>query len=314
MNLKPVKEWIKLSGKTFGKFIDDRGIKLSAALAYYTIFSLPAMLFTLIGLGSLFLGKEAIQGEIFHHINSFVGASAAKQIEDLLKSTSINQNNIWATVIGFFFLFISATGIFVEIQDSINFIWGLKARPKKGLIKLLFNRLLSFSMIIVLGFILLVSLMLNAMLGAFLNTLKDIFPENIVNLFNILNYAVMIVVIIFLFAAIFKVLPDAKIKLKDVIIGATFTSVLFFIGKFLISFYLTNYGNVSAYGAAGSLILIILWVYYTSIILYLGAEFTQIHLRAKGRQIEPVNYAEWADDRLNKKVEENKPKEGENNN
>jgi membrane protein len=304
MKFKWIKTWAGIVGKTFGKFMDDRGVKLSAALAYYTIFSLPSLLFTLIGLGGLFLGKEAIQGEIFHEISVFVGSNAAKEIQDILKNTTINNNNILATIIGILFLLISASGIFGEIQDSINFMWGLKARAKKGLVKLLFNRLLSFSMILILGFILLVSLMLNALLGAFMEKLKYFLSDGVVNLFLILDYVIMALVIVFLFAAIFKLLPDAKIKTKDVLVGAIFTSILFFIGKFLIGYYLQNYGNVSAYGTAGSLILIILWVYYTSIILYLGAEFTQVHLRSKGRQIEPLSYAEWVDDKLNKSVEE----------
>lgn len=304
MKFKWIKTWAGIVGKTFGKFMDDRGVKLSAALAYYTIFSLPSLLFTLIGLGGLFLGKEAIQGEIFHEISIFVGSNAAKEIQDILKNTTINNNNLLATIIGIVFLLISASGIFGEIQDSINFMWGLKARAKKGLVKLLFNRLLSFSMILILGFILLVSLMLNALLGAFMEKLKYFLSDGVVNLFLILDYVIMALVIVFLFAAIFKLLPDAKIKTKDVLVGAIFTSILFFIGKFLIGYYLQNYGNVSAYGTAGSLILIILWVYYTSIILYLGAEFTQVHLRSKGRQIEPLSYAEWVDDKLNKSVEE----------
>lgn len=297
--------------KSFSKFLDDRGLKLSASLAYYTVFSLPALLFMLIGLGGLFFGEEAIRGEVFQSITGFVGPNAAKDIQNILQHTSINQSNIWATIIGGILLWFSAAGVFAEIQDSINFVWGLKPKPKKGLAFMVINRLLSFSMILVLGFILMVSLVLNALVGSFLDKLKSYFPDNMVNALLIIDYAVMLAVVVLLFSLLFKLLPDAKIKFKDVLPGAIFTSIFFFIGKFLIGFYLTHYGNVSTYGAAGSIILVILWVYYTAIILYVGAEFTQAHMLDHGKQITPLKYAEFVDDKLNKKVEDSKTESGQ---
>ncbi len=309
MNVKKIFRPFTYIPKAFSRFLDDRGLKLSASLAYYTVFSLPSLLFMLIGLGGLIFGKDAIQGEIFGQISSFVGPSAAKDIQDMLKNTSLDRTNIWATIIGGALLWFTATGVFAEIQDSINFVWGLRAKPKKGLMSLIIHRLLSFSMILVLGFILLVSLVLTSLLAAFIGKLKTLFPEDIVNLFFVLNYVITFAVILTLFALLFKLLPDARLKIRDVLHGAVFTSILFIIGKFAISYYLTNFGNIKVYGPAGSVILIILWVYYSAIILYLGAEYTQVYLIQTGKKITPMEFAEIVDDKMNKKVEENKPKE-----
>jgi membrane protein len=276
---------------TVNELIKDRVMNMSAALAYYTVFSLPPMLIVLIGLGSVFFGREAVQGEIFSRIQEYVGPTAAGQIEDVLEKTATQHDNILATVIGFLTLLLAATGIFGEIQTSINVIWGIKAKPKKAFMKMLMNRLLSFSMVVVMGFILLVSLILNAVIEALLDGLKANFPDNIVNYLYILNYIVIFIITSTLFAFIFKFLPDAKLKWKDVRISAFVTTLLFMIGKVLIGLYLAKNKTVSAYGAAGSLVVVLVWVYYSSIILYFGAEFTQVYMRYRGRKIEPNKYA-----------------------
>lgn len=296
---------------SFAEFIDDKVLKHSAALAYYTIFSLPAMLIVIIGLCSIFFGRDAIQGQIFSQISGFIGADAAIQIEDVLKKSTLHHDNVIATVVGLVTLLLAATGMFGEIQDSINSIWGLQAKPEKGFIKLLLNRLVSFSMVIVLGFILLVSLMLNVLLEGLMHRLEYYFSEDVINYLFILDYSVMIAVTTVLFASILKVLPDAKILWKDVWVGAFATSVLFLIGKFLIGYYLKHNSSVSAYGAAGSMIIILLWVYYSAIILYFGAEFTQVYVRFKKRKIEPNRYAVWVEKniverRLNTQINEHK--------
>jgi len=280
---------------SFSEFFNDNVLKLSAALAYYTIFSLPSMLIVVIGLCSIFFGREAVQGKIFSQISGFVGPDAAAQIQEILQKTTLHHDNFAATIIGLLTLLLAATGMFGEIQDSINSIWGLKAKPKKGLIKMLLNRLMSFSMVIVLGFILLVSLILNTLLEGFLHKLERYFSENIINYLFVLDYGVMIIVTTVLFASILKVLPDARILWKDVWVGAFVTTLLFLLGKFLIGFYLKHNSSISAYGAAGSMILILLWVYYSAIILYFGAEFTQVYVRYKDRRIEPNKYAVWVE-------------------
>jgi membrane protein len=281
--------------ESFTEFSNDRVLKLSAALAYYTIFSLPSMLIVVIGLCSIFFGRDAIQGQVFGEISGYIGSDAAIQVQEILKKTALHRDSITATIIGLVTLLLTATGMFGEIQDSINSIWGLQTKPKKGFIKLLFNRLMSFSMLVVLGFILVVSLVVNALLAALMHRLEHYFSKTVISYLYIVDYGVMIAVTTILFAAILKVLPDAKILWKDVWVGAFATSILFLLGKFLIGYYLKHNASISAYGAAGSMILILLWVYYSAIILYFGAEFTQVYVKFKKRKIEPNKYAVWVE-------------------
>ena len=198
-------------------------------------------------------------------------------------------------MVGIITLVLGATSVFGEIQDSINLIWRLKAKPRKGRgwLKLLVNRLLSFSMIVTLGFLLLVSLLVNGLMDTFIGRLTSSFPETQVMLVYFFNLVLSFVIIAFLFGIIFKVLPDARIKWKHVKVGAITTALLFMGGKFLIGYYLGHSKMSSAYGAAGSVIVILLWIYYSSIILYFGAAFTRVYAIHKGSQIYPNQYAVW---------------------
>lgn len=287
------KNSFKVLKTSFIEFNNDKVLKLSAALAYYTVFSLPSVLIVIIGLCSVFFGKEAVQGKVFAQINHLVGSDAALQIQEILKKTALHHDSMVATVVGFVTLLLGATGMFGEIQDSINIIWGLKVKPGRGVVKMLLNRLISFSMVLVLGFILLVSLVLNTVLDAFFDRLQHYFSGTVIHILYSIDYVIIFGIIATLFAFIFKALPDAKVQWKDVWVGAAVTTLLFLAGKFLISYYLMHNSNVSAYGAAGSLIIILLWVYYSAIILYFGAEFTQVHVRQQGRKIEPNKYSVW---------------------
>lgn len=269
------------------EFVADNGIKFSAALSYYTIFSIGPLLVIIISLVGIFFGAEAVHGKIFEQINGLVGNSAAVQIQEIIQNIEHSQLSTTGAVFGVIVLMVGATGVFTEIQDSINYIWSIKAKPKKGLLKILINRLISFSLIISIGFLLLVSLIVNALVELLHDRLTAIFDDASVYIFQGINYGILMVVITILFTIIFKVLPDATIKLRDAVRGAVFTAVLFLIGKFLISFYLT-YTNIDiTYGAAASIILILLWVYYTSIILYFGAEFTKVYALRHGSGIQP---------------------------
>jgi membrane protein len=288
-------------------FVNDKVVKLSASLAYYTIFSLPPMLMVVIALCSIFFGREAVQGQVFSQIAHLVGADAAAQIQEILKKTTLHHDSTMATVIGVATLVIGATGIFGEMQDSINLIWRLKTKPKKGLMRIIVNRLMSFSMLLVLGFVLTVSLVLNALLGAFFDHLRDHFSDAFVTQLYMINNVVMLGVTTLLFAFIFKVLPDARIKWRDVWIGAFVTSLMFLAGKFLISFYLQHNASISAYGATGSVIVILLWVYYSSLILYFGAEFTQVYVTHQGRVIHPNRYAVWVENKVIEKKQDHPP-------
>jgi len=274
-------------------FVNDKVLKLSAALAFYTIFSLPAMLIIIIAVSDIFYGRAAIEGTIYGQIASFVGKDAALQIQQTIRSAALTNQAGFATIVGLVTLIIGATSVFGEIQDSINSIWRLKAKPKKGWLKIIVNRLISFSMVVCLGFLLLVSLLINGIMDALIHKLTEIFPNATVYSVYSFNLLLTFLITSFLFAIIFKFLPDAKIRWKHVRAGAFTTALLFLIGKFLIGYYLGHSRLSSAYGAAGSVIVILLWVYYSAMILYFGAEFTRVYAMHTGSQIYPDDYAVW---------------------
>lgn len=276
--------------ETVSEFIDDDGIKLSASLSYYTIFSLPPLLIVIISTCGIFFGADAIRGEIFGQINKFVGNDAAIQIQDTLKNVTLSHSNFFANLVGVVMLLIGATGVFSEMQSSINFIWRLDAKPQRRFIKFLENRIMSFSMVGCLGFLLLVSLMVNTVFDVISKRMIAHFPH-VTTYFLYLNHIVLFILVTLLFTLIFKTLPDGKISWKDTIIGASVTSLLFMIGKFAISAYLGHSSLASIYGAAGSLIVILVWVYYSANILYFGAELTKVYAHAHGEKIIPNVYA-----------------------
>lgn len=280
---------------TFQSFLDDRALKFSASLSYYTIFSLAPLLLLMISLAGVFFGREAIQGQVFGEINGLIGNEAAIQIQDIIKNMELSGKTTLALIIGAVTLLIGATSVFGEIQDSINIIWKVKAKPKRGWLKLIKDRLLSSSLIVGLGFLLIVSLIVNGALVALSDWLKNYFPDVTVVIFQITNVLISFIVITTLFGVIFKVLPDAKIAWKDVRTGAFFTACLFLLGRFLIGIYIDASNTGSAYGAAGSLIVILVWVYYTAAILYFGAEFTRVYAEYTGAKIEPADYAVYVE-------------------
>ena len=272
-------------------FLDNKVTKLSGSLAYSTIFSMGPLLIVIIYLCGLFLGREAAQGKVYSYLEEFLGKDTALSLQEIIQKASVSGQGHVAIIIGICALVFGATTIFAEIQDSINTIWGLKPKPKKGWLKMIQNRLLSFSVIISLGFLLLVSLAITAFVDGFSDHLASMFPDVTVVVFYIVNQIITLVVITSIFSVIFKVLPDANIKLKDVIGGAVVTALLFMLGKFGISFYISKSNVGSTYGAAGSLIVLLLWVYYSSLILYFGAEFTKAYAVKYGSPIHPNAYA-----------------------
>jgi len=284
------KTWFLLKN-TFLEFNDDNAIKLSAALSYYTIFALPPLLIIIITICGFFFGEEAVTGQLYGQINGLVGNGAATQIQEAIKNVQLSGNNVFATVFGVVMLLIGASGVFAEIQSSINFIWGLRAKPDKGVRKFIQNRLMSFSMIASVGFLMIVSLFINTILDLMSARLKIYFPESTVYLFYVVNIIIVLASITLLFTIIFRTLPDGKIRWKDAIIGSSVTAVLFMIGKFAIGFYLGSSTVASVYGAAGSVIIILVWVYYSAIILYFGAEFTKVYAKSYGGKIYPNEYS-----------------------
>jgi membrane protein len=282
-----MRKWWLVFRQAFTEFVDDHGMKLSAALSYYTVFSIGPMLIIIISLAGILLGKDAVRGKLFYQINGLVGNEAALQIQDIIQNIEKSQFTTTGVVIGIIILIVGATGVFAEIQDSINYIWSLKAKPTKGWLKLLINRLISFSLIVSFGFIMMVSLVVHALMDLLQERLVRLFDDATLIVFQALNYTILFAVIATLFAIIFKVLPDGRIRWKDAFVGAIFTASLFLIGKFGIGFYLGASDIGVTYGAAASIIIILLWVYYSSIILFFGAEFTKVYTMNFGSGIIP---------------------------
>ena len=290
---KKIKNIYTYLKQVFTEFAEDDILKYSASLAYYTVFSLAPVLIVIISICGVLFGKEAIQGHIYGQIKGLVGNDAAVQIQETIKNIHLTGHNIFATIISIIVLLIGATGIFGEVQDSLNKIWGLRIKTKKTWWKLIINRLLSFSLILCIGFVMMVSLLLNALVSAFGTFLARYFSEFSVILVQLTDNVLTFIVTTFLFSLMFKVLPDAKIKWKDVLIGGLITSVFFTLGKLTIGYYLGSSNIASVYGAAGSIMIIMVWVYYSSIILYLGAEFTKVYAKLHGGKIYPNEYAIW---------------------
>lgn len=286
-----LKSWWHILKHTFICFSDNEVPRMSAALSYYTLFSLAPILLIVITVSGIFYGREAIEGTLFGQIQNFIGPDAARQVQDIIRNAATSRNTTFASVVSVIALVFSATGVFTEIQSSINAIWQLKAKPRKGWLKFLLNRVLSFSMLLGLGFILLVSLVMNTLLEILLQRLLLILPGLSVWLTYSINMLVTFIVISFLFGVIFKLLPDAKIQWKDVRRGSFTTAILFMLAKFGISYYLGKSNPGGAYGTAGSLVIILLWVYFSAMILYFGACFTKVNAQYSGRRIFPNQYA-----------------------
>jgi membrane protein len=234
-----------------------------------------------------------MQGQVYEQLNKLVGSRAAIQIQDIIKNIHLSGNNFFATVVSLVILFVGATSIFGEIQDSINKIWGLRIKPHKVWWKLILTRLLSFSLILSIGIIMIVSLLLNAVVAAFGKFIGRFIPNYSLYFIEISDAILSFIVAAFFFSLIFKILPDAKIRWRDVLFGGFITALFFTLGKLGIGYYLGKSKFTSVYGAAGSIIILMVWVYYSSIILYLGAEFTKVYAKLYGKNILPNEYAEW---------------------
>jgi len=287
-------------------FIEDRITKLSASLAYYTIFSLTPLIIIILSAATLFFGdkrNDETRGQFYGQVTEMVGKDAAIQIQGFVEHANKTGQSTIGLIIGIGTLIVGATAIFIEIQDSINIIWKVKAIPKKGWLKMLTNRLLSFSLIVSMGFLLLVSLVINSIVVGLGDKLVSLVSKSDIDkvipvandtmelLIYILNNVITLAAVTAVFTIIFKVLPDVIIRWKSAIIGALFTAVLFSLGKYLIGIYIEKGNPGSAFGAASSIIVILLWIYYTSIILYFGAEFTQAYAEKYDNGISPSKYA-----------------------
>jgi membrane protein len=309
--ISPARIW-KVLKESFKGFSKDKVAKLSGSLAYSTVFSMGPMLVVLIALCGLFLEREAIEGKVYSTMQGFVGHDTAAQLQEMIRNAGNGQKSKTAAIIGVITLLIGATSVFAEIQDSVNTIWGLKPKPRRGWVLMLKNRFLSFSVIVSLGFILLVSLVLSTVIEGLSLRLQAFFPDVAVAFVYVFNLVITLSVSVFIFGVIFKVLPDAEIRWKHVFVGALVTAILFMLGKAAIGIYISSTKVGSTYGAAGSLVVLLVWVYYSSFILYFGAEFTRAFAVEFGAPIHPNSYAvtvEQVEVEKGSKVVEEKPKD-----
>jgi membrane protein len=279
-----------LAQRTISKWLDDHAFRLSAALAYYSLFSLAPLLVLFIGVAGILFGPEAVQGRLDEEIASLVGPDSAVTIQSMVQSISNRHDNLLAGIIGGAVLLFAAGGVFGQLKDALNTIWGVKPKPGHSLLHFVRDRFLSYAMVLGTGFLLLVSLIITTLLSAFSKRLESTFPLPPVVWLG-LSFLISFCVVTLLFAMIFKYLPDVCIRWSDVWIGAAATALLFDLGKFLLAFYLGRESTASSYGAAGAVIILLMWVYYASAILLLGAEFTQVWAEVRGRKIRPDPHA-----------------------
>jgi membrane protein len=290
--MKKVSLWTIIK-ETVQDWSADKASRLAAALSYYTLFSIAPLFVILIAIIGMIIGSQStVQSQIHTQISNLMGTSAADTINGMISNTNKGGAGIFATIVGVVLLLLGASGLFGELQDSLNTIWNVKQAPGQGFMATLKNRVLSFGMVLVIGFLLLVSFVVSTALSVLGTFFQGLLPgPGYALLFQVLNIVVSLLVVTLLFGLIYKVLPDVDISWKDVWVGGLVTALLFTVGKYLISLYLARSTTTSAYGAAGSLVVILLWVYYSAQILFLGAEFTQVYARHYGKEIVPTRGA-----------------------
>ncbi len=292
---------------TFKFYTEDKVQSMGAALAYYTIFSLPAILIIIIGLVGFFLGDAAVEGRVYDGIVELFGEATAAQIELAVKNIGTNDTNWWATIIGIGFLIFIATNIFYALQATLNSIFGVKEVPRKvKLLQVIINRFISFAMILSIGALLIVSIILNGLvlaLSRYIQTHQEWvlshLPDNwapVVNYFTdnflvFLNLGLSIFLIVLFFMLLYKILPAVNLRWRQIWAGSLFAAILFWIGQLLLGYYLSYAGMISAYGAAGSLIILLIWVYYSAQLVFIGAEFIKALCRYRGIMIRPKGFA-----------------------
>lgn len=280
-------KFVDLIKKTFKEWSEDKASRLAAALAYYTVFSIPPLLVVAIGIAALFTDRATVENQLVGQAGSLMGSQGAEAIETILDSAeSPGRSELLPTIVGVVLLFFGASGVFTQLQDAMNTIWNVEADPDRGIWGAIKDRFFSFTMVLVIGFILLVSLMLSTLLTTFGDFAGRLVSDADM-LLGIVNFIFSLVVITILFGLMFKTIPDVDITWRDVGIGALLTAILFKIGEYALGIYFDRSDPTSAFGAAGSVILLLLWVYYSVQILFLGAEFTQVYATEYGSGIRP---------------------------
>ncbi|MFA0963349.1 YihY/virulence factor BrkB family protein [Roseivirga sp. BDSF3-8] len=281
----------RFTRKIFTEFFDDHPLDHAAIIAFYTIFSLPAVLTITVHMAGLVFGQEQVKTEIQSRFSSIIGQDSALQIQRILEQAGQTGDSTVGTIMGIGLMVFSATTVFVALQDALNAMWEVEARPEKGWLKVIINRVLSLAMVVSMGFLLLVSLTADLFVNLFNDYLKENFAGISAQLISSGEFMVTTLLSTLIFGLIFKVLPDARIRWKNIWIGAAVTALLFNLGKFLISLILENNPLSETYGTAGALVMILIWVFYSSIIFLFGAEFTQVYSRHYDQGIRPSEHA-----------------------
>ena len=268
-------------------YVHDNTFEMGAALAYYTIFSIVPLLVVIISVSGLIAGPDAVRGQVFADLNGLVGPDTAKALEEVLGNAYKSGHGWVATVLGIITLVVGASGIFGALKSSLNRMWEIKPKPRNSIIGFLLSRLLSFSFVLGLGFLMVVSFAINAVIEGFSDNLARALPELSIVLLAGLSTGISVVVATGVFACLFKYLPDARVSWRDVLPGALFTTVLFGLGKYILAFYFTSADPTSMFGAAAGLISLLLWTFYSSQTFFLGAEFVYVWAETHGRPIQP---------------------------
>ena len=284
--------------ETFNEWMSSSAAKDSASMAYNAIFSLPGLLIIIIWVAGNFFGEEAVNGEVRRQLQGIMGYEGAKSIQDIIKSAMVDKENFWMKALGIGTLVFGATSLFFQMQSSLNNLWDVEAAPKKAWQKFILDRANSLGMILIIAFLLLVSMLLSSLIGLANNLITKYFGLETYVLVQITNFILGLAIVTILFALMFKVLPDVEIKWKSVWIGAIVTAVLFNIGKMLISFYFDFSKPTSVFGAAGTVILLMMWINYSCQLVFFGAEFTKIYAYRMGHKIIPSKHAKWSKEKL----------------
>ena len=280
--------------ETFTEWNNSAATKDSASLAYYAIFSIPGLLIIIIWIAGNFFGQEAIQGQISSQINAMMGTEAAKSVEDIIAGAMIDRDNIFMKTIGVFSLIFGGTTVFFQLQKSLNDLWDVESAPKKAIIKFLLDRANSLGMILVIGFLLMITMILSSAISLLNHFITSRLGLETYLLMEVVNFSVGFILVTLVFAFMFKVLPDAEINWKAVWPGAFLTATLFTIGKFLLSLYFSELKPTSAFGTAGTVVLIMIWINYSCMLVFFGAEFTKVYSQKKGFKIVPSRHAKWS--------------------
>lgn len=281
----------------------------SASLAYYAIFSIPGLLIIIIWIAGNFFGEEAIRGQISTQISGMMGTDVAKSVENMIAGALIDKQNIFMKAVGIGSLVFGSTTLFFQLQHSLNTLWDVQSAPKKALIKFLLDRANSLGMILILGFLLMITMILSSAISLFNTWITNYFGFETYMLVELVNFAVGFALVMLLFALMFKFLPDVQINWKPVWKGAILTTLLFTLGKFLLSLYFSNFKPTSTFGTAGTVILIMMWINYSCMLIFFGAEFTKVYSYKKGYKIIPSKHAKWSDAKLYEDSHKNQSKE-----